>query len=214
MSGLRWLVSGTGRCGTGFIQQVLWSAGVQCTHEGIFRFDGEPAARARLEARLKNEDGVWPAEASWLAAPCLDWPELADTTIVHLVRNPKKVIDSQMRFGIFRDTGNQYYAYLNWKAHWLPKLREIEDTFHRAVYFYVEWNNIVAQHATTFHRVEDDARELLDKLGIDHEGVELFSNTTFNTRHGDRHSDVDLHELPDDLRVPLFEMAERYGYQV
>lgn len=225
MRGLWLIVTGTGRCGTGYISQVLSSVGVRCTHEGVFKpthvpngaevppglvTDEEVLYRVRL-----NRDNVewgWEAESSWLAAPYLEWPEIKDMTIVHLVRHPKKVIDSQMRMMSFDyERGGLFYQF---QYNHVPELICIEDEFTRAGYFYVEWNRLIEPHADIFWRVEDDVRVLLDKLGIEWRGKQLFDCKRYNSRSGWRTSDVDIRSLPQPLRGSIIEMAERYGYEI
>ena len=205
-----WLiVTGTGRCGTGFIMKVLNSCGVKCTHERIFHPD-LPSLEL-LAARKANPWWGWQAESSWLAAPFLDRPEVEGMTIVHLVRRPKPTIDSMIRQGGLGNTveGSSYYAF---SARHCPQALEIDDPCERMAYYYIFWNQMIEPHATLRWNVEHDVRGLLERLDIDYEGKDLYADTTYNTRPGIQDSDIDLNALPDHVRSPLREMSERYGY--
>lgn len=204
------LVTGTGRCGTGYISRVLTSAGVKCSHEGLFRTDSPEETLRRVIERHENAWWDWEAESSWLAAPHLEMPELDPVVVVHLVREPKKVIDSQMRIKAFEQPDSPFYL---WQLRWLPELEEFNDQFHRAAYFYVRWNEMIEEaEPDIFWRIENNVCDLLEKLDIRHEGVELFDDKLYNSRGGYGPSDVDLNDLPGELRIPLKEMAERYNY--
>ena len=56
---MRVLITGTGRCGTGWMARALTAAGAPCGHEAAFTARG-------------HGDCDWVAESSWLAAPYLD----------------------------------------------------------------------------------------------------------------------------------------------
>lgn len=223
--GLWLIITGSGRCGTGYIAKVLTSAGVKCTHEGVFHPNRDPDGPIvppglvrddEIKRRIRlNRDNVawgWQAESSWLAAPYLDLPDVEEMTIMHLVRHPKKVIDSQMRMRAFEggDVGGNFWPFI---LEHMPELATIEDEFVRAGYFYVEWNRRIEAHADIFWRVEDDARNLLDKLGIDWQGKKLFGCKRYNHRAGWRPSDVDLSDINRPLRDELVKMTESYGYE-
>ena len=219
--GLWLIVTGTGRCGTGYLAQVLTSVGVNCTHEGVFnphvpgetgRLPTEEELRERARLNKENAWWGWQAESSWLAAPYLTVPELEDCKIVHLVRHPKRVIDSQLRIRLF--TEDVYPAFYLYKLQFLPELADFENPFHEAAYFYVQWNRMIEPHADYRVRVEKDSTlGLLDRLGIEWREKQLFSNRTYNSRVGWRDSDVDLDDLPESLRDPLREMCGDYGYK-
>jgi len=201
------LITGTGRCGTGYISQVLTSAGVPCTHEQVFTTRGWDFALECIRLRKEHPEWGWLAESSWLAVPFLDRPELVDMRVVHLVRHPKAVMDSNLKLRYF--SGSLYET--NFMRPYLPELDDWPLPEHKAACWYLRMNELCEARADVFHRVEDDPRLLLDKLGIDHAGKPIYANTSYNTRPGIP-SDVDLDTLPDRLRDRLFEMTMRYGY--
>jgi len=227
MRRMKWwlVVTGTGRCGTGYIMQVLNSVGVKCTHEGIFApyhtavgpvvppglvTDEEILDRART--RLRNAWWGWQGESSWMAVPYLDLPELKDMVVVHLVRDPKKTIDSQLHQGGFETKGPLSSLFYEFQLEHEPGLKDLETPLERAAYFYTRWNERIEPHADILWRVEDDVQGLLDFLEIDYQGQELFSDTSYNT-YGKPRVDADLNALPEPLRGELRKMTERYGYE-
>lgn len=204
------LATGTGRCGTGYVAQVLSSCGVKCSHEGVFQRDPVDETRHKLGVRLdpNNEWWGWEAESSWLAAPFLSWPELVGVTVVHLVRHPKSVIDSQMRIRAFGSDN----VWRHWQEAWLPDLADLAPV-EAAATFYIHWNRMIEPHADHFHRIEDPVLPLLTRLGIDWHDKEVYANTQYNSRGGWGPSDVDLDGLPNLLRSELRTMCEEYGYE-
>jgi len=198
---MKYLITGTGRCGTGYIAMVLRSAGVKCGHENVFGQHGIEYAR--------DNSQCWDADSSWLAVPFLNDPILDDVTIVHLVRHPKDVIDSYLSMRFWTDP--IYATFVAWPLQYLPDLRRYEAPGEKSAYFYLRWNRRIEPHGDVFHRVEDDVVTLLDKLGISYQGKELFDDKKYNTRRT-YPSDVNLHELPDPLRSEILDMGRRYGY--
>jgi hypothetical protein len=202
------IITGTGRCGTGYVAKLLTSAGIQCGHEDIFSFDGWTGARERL-AKTDLD-----ADSSWLAAPFLD--RLNGATIVHLVRHPKPTIDSFRRIGFFNPRWHRaHHYYARFARQHLPEAWDYRMTKMRAAHFYVGWNRMIEELApdAVFHRIEDGGPALLDKLGIEHDG-DLFNDASYNHRDGMVVSDVDLTALWEPCRSMIAEMAERYGYEI
>jgi len=220
-----WLIiTGTGRCGTGYIAHVLNSVNIKCSHEGVFSPNHDPNGpvipdglvtdeeiMGRIRVRKKNPWWGWQADSSWMAAPYLERAELEGMTIVHLVRDPKKTIDSMVRTGGFNsDIGGLFWQF---QIKHMPELLETESRFERAGWFYTRWNERIERCATLRWRVEDDVRGLLDLLDIDYEGKEIFADTTYNSRAGYGPTDLNLNELPEPTLTQLQEMTERYGYE-
>ena len=206
---MRYLVTGTGRCGTGYIAQVLNSVGIQCTHEQIFNQNGIGFAREQIAIRKAHPEWGWEGESSWYAAFYLDNPVLDGVTIVHLVRHPKDVIDSQLSMGNWN-----IYRGKEVLLQYLPTLANYVERIDLSAHWYLEWNRKIEPYAHIFHRVEDDVRLLLDKLGIIYAGKSLFDDKKYNTRRT-YPSDVDLRaDLSEPLRSGILEMGQQYGYTV
>lgn len=202
---MKYLITGTGRCGTGYIAQVLCSVGIKCTHEQVFNIKGINFAEKCITERRNNPQWGWVGESSWLAVPYLQEPLLKNTLIIHLIRHPKDAIDSflSMRFW----THPAYTEVAAWATQWLPGLNNCETPEEKSAYFYVKWNQMIEPYAAIRHRVEDPVEQLLDYLGIDYKGKKLFGDTSYNTRRT-WPSDIDLHQFGK----PLKEMQDKYGY--
>jgi len=110
---LKYLVTGTGRCGTVYMARLLTLAGIPCGHESIFDWKGITWAKRRLAGEvplelssistIRLENGRWSPEPEWLtdveaieaessymAAPFLEESFLSETKVIHLVRHPIK----------------------------------------------------------------------------------------------------------------------------
>ena len=206
------LLTGTGRCGTGFASKVLTKAGVNCTHEVIFRPRDPEETRQEWRARMDNPHWGWVGESSWLAMPFLDWPEMKDVTIVHLIRHPKKVMDSQIRM-VFWD-GCEYRRYARWASIYaIPEMNDWPRIKDKAALWYLRFNQRIAERADITHHIERPATELLDKLGIEYQPHQVYQNTRYNSRAGHQASDVRLEDISKPLRVELAEMSAVYGYE-
>jgi hypothetical protein len=154
-----------------------------------------------------------PANASWLVAPFLD--QFPDATVVHLVRHPKRVLDSFRRIAFFnpRYRAAHQPQCKHAKEH-CPGAWQYSTTKMRAGHFYVAWNRMIERLApdAVFHRIEDRDEELLRKLGVEWK-EELFSDTTYNHRDGPVISDVDTRKLWDPVKSDLAQMMDDYGYE-
>lgn len=205
------LVTGTGRCGTGYMSKVLTSVGVKCTHERVFTLEGWQYALEHLKARRRNPHWGWQADSSWLAAPFLQKPELHCLTVVHLVRHPKKVIESNLRLHFF--THPHYGPYFRWMAKFIPKIDDFDTSQDKVVYWYLKLNQISEARADLFHRVENDPVMLLNKLGIDWHDKEIYDNTEYNSRPGYGPVEFDIDAIRPELKDRLLAMTEQYGYE-
>jgi hypothetical protein len=103
----RFVVTGSGRCGTKWMSKALTSAGVPCGHESVFGF---------------NPEVVWPddlvADSSWMAATRLDE---VDVPVLLMVRHPLAVVRSFVEIGFFAewDAGNPCHAPLRRAFPWV-----------------------------------------------------------------------------------------------
>ncbi len=86
------VITGTGRCGTGYAAEVLSSAGIACGHEEVFGPEG-----GMEKARSSDASQ---GDSSWLAIEYLDALRLERVPIINLVRHPVAVVNSLvgMRF--------------------------------------------------------------------------------------------------------------------
>src|SRR5688572_3038641 len=77
----RFVIVGTGRCGTTYTAELLTQSGVPCGHESIFSYTG------------MNYCFGYEGDASWLALPHLGGYQ---GIVVHQTRHPLAVINSLM----------------------------------------------------------------------------------------------------------------------
>jgi hypothetical protein len=202
---LRYLITGTGRNGTGYAAQVLASAGVPCGHEQAFGYEGPVQSQ-------------FAAEASWMAAPWLDALE-NDVRIMHLVRNPRDVILSLLRIGFFDDDPpERSRPYVNFAMRHCPELAECRTPQARAATFYVTWNRRIEaalerRPNAARVQVETGPEGILAALGIEIPEGSLFDDRQYNSRRGDPVV-FEIEDLAPQLQRDLQAIANDYGYSL
>tara|TARA_R110000751_G_scaffold71396_1_gene144477 strand:- start:617 stop:1147 length:531 start_codon:yes stop_codon:yes gene_type:complete len=94
---MKFIITGTGRCGTGFMSKV-----VGCGHEEVFGVDGPGAFKE--------------GDSSWMAAPYL---QDYSCPKIHVVRDPADVLPSLYGCkGLFVGRASQYGSFIN---RWGPR---------------------------------------------------------------------------------------------
>lgn len=89
------LITGCGRSGTGYLANLLAANGVKCGHEKVFGVKGVDF----------EELGKYSGDSSWFAPLWMkEVPEIKNTPVVHVVRNPHDVTRSFYRLGVFSDS--------------------------------------------------------------------------------------------------------------
>ncbi|NIQ15395.1 MAG: hypothetical protein GTO02_13665, partial [Candidatus Dadabacteria bacterium] len=182
---IKYIVTGTGRCGTMFMSKLLTSAGIDCGHEVIFTNEGLEAAKQNL---FLNKETV--AESSYMAAPYLNDPILSEATIIHLVRQPMKVINSFVVAYCYFLSGqasckkNPYqwtYAYppgadpefkfMRFIYSHIPDLCKKMSPVERAALYYIKWNQLIEKGCVgrdfIIHPIESDISNLTKFIGIE-----------------------------------------------
>lgn len=137
----RFVITGSGRCGTTWISRALTRVGVPTGHEAVFH-PGEP---------------VWPedirGDSSWVAACKLDE---VDEPVALLVRHPLAVVKSLMEIGFFTwDTGNSYHEPL---AKAFPHVHGWANPQDRALSMWFELNLAALSRAEMIIRFESIIR--------------------------------------------------------
>lgn len=165
MTNLKYLITGTGRSGTVYLSRLLTSLDIPCGHECIFNNKDNfldrllyPEKRelslcSRMNFLNNTEISCWVdpsktiAESSYLMVPYLNIDELKDIPLIHVVRNPFKVISSFVLdlnyFSPESEIGDE-----DWQAkiyNFLPELKDIEFQIDRAAYFYCKWNQEISE---------------------------------------------------------------------
>jgi len=206
---LRFVVVGTGRCGTTYTAELLQRAGVPIDHEAVFTEKG-PRPVEHLEG-----------DASWMAVPYLD---RFSGSILHQVREPLAVIDSLVDLGLFASVFADE-IHRPWRRFLEAHFTLLGDPIVDAMRFYVEWNERCEAHADLRIRIEDQCSlipEFIDKL-YPGKGALVQSHlprvsTRLNSREErrvkrTRVAGLRAGDLPKgEARDALLAMAERYGY--
>ena len=228
---LKYLVVGTGRCGTAFMARLLSESGTLCTHEAFYTPKGASFAAEGLEGKRKIRcsaisltQGAWvhennkiQAESSYMAAPFLQDKKLSSTKIIHVVRNPLKVISSFVKdLKYFRsDKPTNEYEKFIWN--YIPSLSEIKDKYSRAAHYYVEWNSLIEEYAVKenyfFVNVESDSSEVLKNLDISSSAI-MADNIPKNSRKKRFFDIKSSHIKNKPVREKLLELSKRYGYEI
>jgi hypothetical protein len=140
MSG-RFVVTGSGRCGTHWMSLALTAAGIPCGHEIAHDY----------QVRGQWPDGAR-ADSSWMAATML---EVVTDPVVLLVRHPLPVVASWVEIGFFgRDSDNPTHAPLRSFA---PKVYRYEAEHDRALAMWLALNTAALRRAEMIIRLESIA---------------------------------------------------------
>ena len=239
--GRHFVVTGSGRSGTGFIATVLADAGLRCGHEAVFH------PRTTAFTGFGDVDG----DISWLAAPFVGGLP-AGTVVLHQLRDPVEVVSSWigLRFldrrgpySFRRPTGPPRLVYHDLKTRFErargqhsfvardferfvgrhePAVLDGATTTDRCIRYWVRWNERVEAEADGApvhylrYRVEDLVDrwpEIADLLGLDATLPAAARQPGVNSRP--RHDQAGLDDLARSSDFPAFvALAERYGYDV
>jgi len=215
---LKYTITGTGRCGTLNIARNFTLAGIPCGHESIFDIGGIDTAKKRLNGEIKihasgistefGNKSVWfdplliQADSSYMAAPFLEDEVLRDTIIIHLKRDPLKVISSFVKnLGYFKTLDNPWekFIYLH-----VPTILDFETPLERACEYYIKWNEMISKHNVVVHKIEDNPNILFEKLNLSR--LEKLSNERnfFNNRK----EDFQIEEIPNKFKERIYEIYE------
>jgi hypothetical protein len=201
---LRFIVVGTGRCGTAYIAQVLNQVGIFCGHEWVYT-----PHPVELPFEILGDSS---AQAAPFAA---SFPGL----VLHQVRHPLKVIASFLRFGLFDD----YRRCGEGGAFIARHFRFTGEPLADAMRYYVEWN-LLCERADDYrrYRVEEIDSKLLRQIG-DWIGIPVTEERADQAlaripNNANTRGDVvplSWSDLPTGtIKERLSEMAVRYGYPV
>lgn len=230
---MRFVVTGTGRSGTGFAAALFNNAGVPCGHESVFgperglrdpcigRMPRRPLRRAgvhlrRLSAEWRVRRTELEGDASWMAVPRLSRFRGA---VFLQVRDPLEVVSSFQgtRFFMPEQHGQAQTRFA--MAFYDPCGDPVVD----AMRWWVLWNARAEAHATLTYRLEDlDAAlfgQILELAGVTAtrsapQALELTSRDV-NSGASRGHAMplltwADLPSGPD--KDALAEASARYGY--
>lgn len=231
MVDLKFVVTGTGRCGTVFMANLLTSMGWPCGHEAVFGPHGVGRAREVLSGIrppenseisrngdiLSEGEGIV-GDSSYMAAPFL---KEVDALVVHLVRNPIDVVASLVG-GMFRNFSGSspthfedipdHILYEGFMYENLPELGGEMPQLDRGCLFYMRWNEMIeaSGRVDVFHRVEDPADRIRKLFGG---GCGHYSDTRCNSfsEHSRRWSTREIQDPR--IRSEMRDIMKRYGYR-
>jgi hypothetical protein len=238
---LKYLVTGTGRCGTVWFARMLTHNGIPCGHESLFDIGGLHSALGKIKnnrasmsivsSHRMDENSDWytlpqwwdtegglVADSSFMAAPYLSNNLFKDVKKINLVRNPFKVVNSFVsKLNFFKNPCSnlewEWFIYENLKCLKNSNLNQID----RACLFYLEWIGLINSCEDVFvHRLEDGlTKELSNFLGTELENPVDFvggNNDTFKS------SDVRFMYIEQitskEIKERFVEVVESYGYNV
>jgi hypothetical protein len=230
MMDLKILVTGTGRCGTVFVANLLTSMGRPCGHEAVFGPQGLERAERIIRGgdepnnseisrsgTILSEGMVLVGDSSYMSAPFL---KRFDTTVIHLVRNPMGVVGSLVG-EVFRNFSNPFpthfddapdhFLYERFMYEHLPDLGEEMPQLDRACLFYIRWNEMIESSGRVdlFHRVEDNTDRIRKLVGSPGWGYCDDRCNSFSDSSRAWHlSDVESPRIRSEMR----DIMKRYGY--
>ncbi len=178
------IITGTPRCGTNFIASLFTQAGIPMGHECYY---GLPYGGTWMETMR--------GEASWLAAPFLE----RHTDVIHIVRNPIKVISS-MKHDKFLD--EPFNPYAEFAIRHLPTILDYEG-LDRYIHYWIEWNKKINGNR---YKLEDI---------VENPNIILPNKENLNTDKKNSYGDVPQLDLTSCKLYPeLKEAALLYEYQI
>lgn len=216
----KFLITGTGRCGSGYIARVLTGAGIPTGHEEVFN----PITLKALE-QGQSEDLWWPdkrpGESSWLAAPYLPVYDSPLPT-VHLVRNPIDVLDSLVGIGFLSMMGIHgdyerfatfHYASAMLESPW-QKSKSRKEIIRRNTRFIIHWHRMLNDlPRIKIESLQDifSFRELFDLIGHTPDGEELAFTFSKVSRKYNSRPRAKLR--PEEVPATIRELSASLGYE-
>ena len=239
---LKYLVTGTGRCGTVYMARFLTNLGISCGHEAIFDWQGLELAKSRLndeqtiETSLCSRHNVLTeevferwfnpttviAESSYMAAPYLNDPILDGVKIIHLVRNPLKTLSSWFSdIHFFDPTNGAIQHYRNFIYSHLPQIDKEKTEIEKACRYLIEWNKLIEKTSREriVVKIEDypfrDLIPFLDQDDIERWQKNRFGNIQEINSWKKRSRDLDLKDIPNgNTRKEFANHIEKYKYEI
>lgn len=186
---LDYLVVGTGRSGTLYAAKLLTALGFPCGHERVFNGSELSELSDSIDRDCNNSAcgkhfglefaGCPIAESSYMAVPYLDHEILKDCRIIHVVRDPLKVIRSFLNNLLFFREGraNFRHAQEQFLYEHLPHLELLPDPVSRACFYYLRWNQMIEEsigdRKYLLYPIENGPETVLRFMGIASDRVEL-----------------------------------------
>jgi len=192
-----YIVTGTARSGTGFMSHLLSNNGIECYHEGIFGVKNHT-----LEEYLTGiEESPTVADSSWLVAPFINdiqtiYPHIK---IIHVVRNPLKVIRSFLELGFFRVTYKEYKPYQDIINEYINNYSEVEA----CIDYILEWYSFLENVNKVVVNIDNiDYNKLSEFTGTHFEELEEIVNQKTSAK---------IQFFSDFQVIKLVKRSPRYG---
>lgn len=230
---IKWIITGTGRCGTVYMARVLTEWGIPCGHESVFTVDNLKIILGRLfgyhipDSSVCSDNRGWvnvrriEADSSYMATPYLGYPDIENIPVLHLVRNPLAVVSSFVKdmnyFSAVKDNPFNVKGWEQWIYSKMPELKNVPRGLERACCYYVGWNKKIEKINGTrpylLHRIEDDFSDnFFDFFKITKQPV-LFKNKKINTMKKTDRDNFKIEDIPDgEVKDSFLEMMSKYGY--
>jgi len=239
MGKLKYIVTGTGRCGTVYFAKFLTSLGINCGHETIFSYHGLERALERLEqpdplkvsliSELSTwQDEIWfpngivniQADSSYMAAPFLSHPAFDGAKVIHVFRHPLEVINSFIYgLGYFKrdcvknEDMKDYHKFIYKHA---PMILNYANPIDRAAVYYVEWNKLIEKNSLGKdyyrHNISRNLGRVFDFLNMK-EPNSYYDNKKSNNILGLNPIITSFKDIPSQqARESLIEFYNRYFY--
>lgn len=205
----RYVVVGTGRCGTKFTARFLDNIGIGCSHEAYYTPDGPVLRNSSRYYRAQTD-------ASWLAVPYL--PD-GEKRILHQVRHPLGVISSFYKLGFF---DSKYYGRHQRYVDFARKHFEFSSSPIRScTRWYIEWNkrcDSITDNRVRLETFSDSIDIFAEWLQLDRSVLERGADLTPVNARGSI-VDFDEHVLKEQIKTlpeysELCDVAAKYDYQL
>lgn len=215
---------------------MLTAVGIPCGHETIFSVDAYNK-RTYLKKRLlgvdrklsytsthnfytKEEYADWVdantivADSSYMCVPYLDFPEIENIPVLHIVRNPIDVVSSFI-------LDAKYFSNNLPTNHWedfiygvLPAMKELENPFQRACYYVCKWNELIEIKSKGRRYLRSKLEDgYTDEVRQFVGGSELKTEISKKTNSWkQRRDNISVSSMDLVSQYYLKEISDRYGY--
>jgi len=231
MIDLKYIVTGTGRCGTLYMANLLTTFGFPCSHEGIFTCEGRykalevvngqsPVASSVISRGQNRSDYEMDivADSSYMAAPLLSL--FCSAKVIHVVRNPAEVIRSFIKkLDYFSskcpeesEENPLKFKFEKFIYRSLPELGQEMSRTDKACLYYVRWNKMIENSGRVdyFHRMEDGVEGL--KKFFNFEGEEYYREICNILPDKEDAYEPQMQNIQPWIKKELIDISRRYGY--
>jgi hypothetical protein len=230
---LSFIVTGTPRSGTVFMARLLTSFNVPCGHEAYFHENTKPeqldldkipklsyVSTYNLVQRKKLPKWVdetkLVADSSYLAAPLLNLPDVAKVPVIHVVRNPLKVISSIFFDLEYFQNNEPMNSFEEFIYVYLPQVFTCKTKLERVCEFWMGWNKMIRSSIHSprpylLHQIESGPNKELIKFLKCNPTLEPFNDVKINSWNK-RTKDFTLDDIPENCKVSFLAFAREMGY--